>query len=201
MKTKIASAALALTALASGQALAAQQACIEPADLGDTITYAMPMLYEAVEGPCSAIFAESEFMTNKADAFLDQFRARQDDAWPGTLRLLKVFMAQQGEKNGGDDAMASAIAMMPEDSLRPLVDVIIGQMVAERIANKIKVSTCSDVAEAMELIAPLPPENISALTVFIAKQAELDDPKICGVTTTPSAPPPVYSTTVPSAGE
>ncbi|KEO91462.1 hypothetical protein EH31_02000 [Erythrobacter longus] len=201
MKTKIASAALAITALASGQALAAQQACVEPADLGDTITYAMPMLYEAVEAPCSAIFAKSDFMTNEADAFLDQFRERQDDAWPGTLRLLKVFMAQQGEKNGGEDAMASAIAMMPEDSLRPIVDVIIGQMVTERIAKEIKVSTCSDVAEAMELIAPLPPENISGLTVFLAKQAKLDDPKICGVATSPGSPPPVYYAPVPPAGQ
>lgn len=200
MKTRIASAALALTALASGQALAAQQACVEAEDLGDTVTYAMPMLYEAVEAPCSAIFAESAFMTNEAGAFLDQFRERQDAAWPGTLRLLKVFMTSQGEKDG-DDGMAAAIAMMPEDSLRPLVDVIIGQMVSERIAKEIKVSTCSDIAEAMELIAPLPPENISGLTVFLAKQAKLDDPKICGVTTSPDEAPPVYYTTVPPAGE
>lgn len=196
MKTKIVSAALALTALASGQALAAQQACVEADDLGDTVTYAMPMLYQAVESPCSAIFAQSSFMTNEADAFLEQFRERQDSAWPGTLRLLKVFMAAQGE-DGGDAGMADAIAMMPEDSLRPIVDVIIAQMVSERIAQNIKVSTCSDIAEAMELIAPLPPENISGLTVFLAKQAELDNPKICGVpsgaegtlTVSPTVPP------------
>ncbi|MEP1422591.1 MAG: hypothetical protein ABJK59_12545 [Erythrobacter sp.] len=181
MKTKIASVALALTALTSGQTVLAQQACVEAADLGDAIAYAMPMLYETVQVPCSSTFAESAFMTNEADAFLDQFREQQDASWPGTLRLLKVFMAAQDSESTGEDALVAAIAQMPEESLRPLVDVIIGQMLNERIASTIKVSTCSDIAEAMELVAPLPPENITGLATFIAKRADLKNPTICGV--------------------
>ena len=177
MKTRIASTTLALTALVSAQGASAQEACVSADDLADTVTYAMPMLYNSVQGPCSQVFSKSPFMTNEADAFIDRFRDKKEESWPGTLRLLKVFMAAE---SGEDNSMGEALAQMPDEALRPLVDVIIGQMLNERIAQEIKMSTCSDVAEAMELIAPLPPENISALVSFIARQTDLKNPSICG---------------------
>lgn len=181
MKNRILSAALAFTALASAQGAAAQNACVEPEDLSDTVIYAMPMLYEAVQAPCSSIFAASPFMVNDADAFVDRFRTGQDAAWPGTLRLLKVFMARNAAEESDDtSAMTDAFALLPEDALRPLVDVIVTQLISERLVKDIKVSTCGDVAEAMELIAPLPPENVAGLAAFIGKQADLDNPAICG---------------------
>lgn len=182
MKAKIVRYALGFTALTAAQAASAQQqACVEPADVADTVVYAIPMLYDAIQGPCSSTFAQSAFMTNDAAAFVDTFRAQQDGSWSGTLRLIKVFAAASVQKDGDDNAMAQALAMMPEDALRPLADVLIDQMLNERIADNIKVSTCSDIAEAMELVAPLPPENIAGLAAFIAKRADLEDPKVCGV--------------------
>ena len=184
MKTRFASAMLAVTALTSAQGAAAQQAaCVEADDLSDTVIYAMPMLYDSVQGPCSSIFAESAFMTNDAGAFVEQFAVQQDAVWPGTLRLLKVFMTANAAKEGADTSMTDAIALMPDDALRPLVDVILVQLLNDRLVKDIKVSTCSDVAEAMELIAPLPPENIAGLASFIARQVDLKDPAICGTET------------------
>jgi hypothetical protein len=181
MKTKIASAALAFAALTTAQGAAAQQTCVEPSDLGDTITYAMPLLYQSIEAPCSSVFAASPFMVNDASAYVDQFRARQDAAWPGTLRLIKTLMAAETTQDGSSDAtMAEAISQLPADTLRPFADIIINQVIDERIAASIKVDTCSDIAEAMELIAPLPPENLSGLAVFVAKQFELKNPTLCG---------------------
>ena len=181
MKTRVLAASLAALSLLSAQGVAAQQACVKSEDLADAVPYAMPMLYDAVQAPCSTAFAESSFMSTEAGAFVDQFRDRQDASWPGTLRLLKVFMARDTAKEGGEDPMLAALEQMPQEALRPLVDVIIGQMVNDQLAKEIKGNTCSDIAEAMELIAPLPPENIALLTAFIARQAELERPSICGV--------------------
>jgi len=187
MKIKIASVLVAITAVISGQAAMAQKQCVATDDLADTVTYAMPMLYEAIRGPCSSIFARSPFMANEAGAFIDQFRMRQDASWPGTLRLLKVFMSANAEEDGGANAMAQAITQLPEDALRPLADMILIELMNERLTKDIKVSTCADIAQAMELIAPLPVDNITGLTVFLAKQAELNDPPICGVDLSTSA--------------
>jgi len=181
MKTKIVSTALAFTALASAQAAAAQQACVESADVSDTVTYAMPMLYDAVQGPCSAEFAASEFMTNDADAFVAQFASLQDASWPGTLRLLKVFMAaDSAEKGKGEVPMMAAFEQMPPEALRPLVDAFVGQMITNDLAKDLEPSTCGDIAEAMELVAPLPPENIGGLASFLARVTGLDNPAVCG---------------------
>jgi len=182
MKTSIIASALAFTALTTAQGVQAQQACVESADLSDAVTYAVPILYDSLQSPCSAQFADSSYMTNEAPAAIEGFRARQDAAWPGTLRLMKVFMAERaGGGEGGEDQMAAMIASLPEESLRPIVDMVVSQMLGERLANEMKPSTCSDVAEAMEIMAPLPPENVGALAAFIARQAELDSPSICPV--------------------
>ena len=177
MKATILGVALAATSLTVAQGASAQQACVEAEDLSDTITYAMPAVYGALQVPCSATFAENAVMANEAGAFVDQFRAMGDVAWPGTLRMLKVFM-NSGEN--ADNGMAEAVAQMPDDALRPLVDAILTQMVVERLTKDMKVSTCADIAEAMELIAPLPPENIAGLAAFLARQADLKNPQICG---------------------
>lgn len=178
MNNSFLASSLALAALASAQGAQAQEACVAPQDLSDTITYAMPIVYDSIRGKCAAQFRASTFMRNDGDAFVDQFRARLDEAWPGALRLLKVFMVQ---RSGSEDQTAAMIASLPEASLRPLVDGIVGMALAERLGTDLKPETCHDVAEAMELIAPLPVENISGLVTFLARQADLDEPKLCPV--------------------
>lgn len=180
MKTGFLNAALGFTALASAQGAAAQQACVEPDDLADALVYATPMLYDSVKSPCTAIFSQSQFMTNDADAFVEQFRAQRDASWDGTLSLLKIFIAADADQGGEPDPMAQAVAQLPSEALRPLADVILGGLIDERITSKIDNNTCADIAEAMELVAPLPLENLTGLALFLAGQADLKNPAICG---------------------
>ena len=181
MKVKILSTSLAFAALLAAQTAAAQQICVESADVSDAVTYAMPTLYDAVKDPCSNEFAANDFMTNEADAFIAQFDDLQDTSWPGTLRLLKVFMAADAaEKGDAEDPMMTAFAQMPPDALRPLVDIFVGQLIKDDLAKDIKPATCSDIAEIMELVSPLPPENIGGLAGLIARMTELDNPPVCG---------------------
>lgn len=181
MKRSILAPVLAISALMSAQGAQAQQACVEPADLNDTVTYALPILYDAVTVSCRSEFAESSFMTNEADAFVAQFRAEQDAAWPGALRLLSVFMAARADEDGGDNGMTDMILALPDEALRPFVDGMLQQVASDGLGSEIKPSTCNEIAEAMELISPLPTSNVSGLVTFIAQRADLDDPEICSV--------------------
>lgn len=176
MKTFTLAAAMSFTALATGQSVQAQEACIDPADLTDTITYAIPLVYDGLRDKCSAEFNQSEFMRTGADEFVNGFRDGQDAAWPGALRLLKVFMMRQGNDEAG---MADIVASLPDDALRPLVDGIIPPMLSERLGKGSDTAFCGDIAEGMELVAPLPAQNVSALVTFIARKAGLEDPSIC----------------------
>lgn len=169
---------LALVALASAHtAEARQQACVEAADLGDTVLYAMPIAYDAVSTTCAAQLTDDGFMARGGAAFIEKFRARQDSAWPGAFRLLTTFMAQSDAANAGaDSGMSAMFAGLPEDSLRPFVDGIVGQM----IAKEIKPETCGKIERGMELLSPLPAENVAGLMAFIAELAEVRNPPICG---------------------
>jgi len=164
---------IAAGALLSAQAAQAQEACIEPADLDDAVRYSMPLLFDATMDSCADQYASDGFMMTEGAQFADGFRALQSDAWPGTLRLLEVFAAG----DDGDEMMGAMLASMPEETLRPFVDTLVLQLVGEEI----KPESCGKIESAVELLAPLPPENVSGLVVFIAEQVRPDKPAICGI--------------------
>jgi hypothetical protein len=169
--------ALALAALASATTAQAQQKpCIAAADLGDTVLYAMPIAYDAVSTTCKAQLRSDGFMARGGDKFVAKFRERQDSAWPGAFRLLKTFMAKEaGAEAGAGADMGAMIAALPEESLRPFVDGLVGQMIAEEI----KPDSCGKIERGLELLSPLPVENVAGLMAFIAEVADLKEPAIC----------------------
>ncbi|MCL9982069.1 MAG: hypothetical protein NBV60_02815 [Erythrobacter sp.] len=184
MTKRIIAPALALAALATATtttAQAQQQACVNAADLGDAVLYAMPIAYDAVGTSCARQLKADGFMARDGAGFVERFRAKQDAAWPGAFRLIKTFMAQEGGEAGSSDAdMTAMIAALPEESLRPFVDGLVGQMIAEEI----KPDSCGKIERGMELLAPLPADNLAGLFAFVAELADLKSPAVC-----PANPP------------
>lgn len=179
MKYRLIAPILALTAITSAQAAQAQQqACVAAADLGDAVVYAMPIAFDAARTVCANRLTRDGFMATGGERFMVPFRSSQDKAWPGAFRLIKTFMAD-GNNGGGASGMdiGAMISALPEESLRPFVDGLVGQMIAEEI----KGDTCGKIERGLELIAPLPPENVGGLFAFIAEMADLKSPPICGV--------------------
>lgn len=167
----------ALTALASAQtAQAQQQACVSPADLSDAVTYAMPIAFDAVRTTCASRLDRRGFVAARGEAYIAQFRARQATAWPGALRMLRVFMA--GEDTGGTD-VGALIAGMPAETVRPFVDGLISQLLTEEI----KPQDCARIERGIEVMSPMPADNLGPLIAFIVELSDVKDPKIC-----PSAP-------------
>lgn len=178
--------ALALVALATAHTAQAQQTCIAAEDLGDTMLYAMPIAYDAVSTSCQRELKADGFMAREGDAFIEKFRARQDSAWPGAFRMLKTFMARDNAakgKAGSDADMTKMIASLPEASLRPFVDGLVGQM----IAGEIKPDSCSKIERGIELLSPLPADNVAGLMTFIIEIADIKNPEICGTAPARSA--------------
>ena len=184
MNRRLIAPSLALAALASAQAAQAQQqACVAAADLGDAVVYAMPIAFDAARTACANRLTNNGFMATGGEDFITTFRGGQDKAWPGAFRLLKVFMADEANADGGTNAdMGAMLSALPEESLRPFVDGLVGQM----IAGEIKGDSCGKIERGLELIAPLPPENVGGLFAFIAEMADLKSPPICGSTQTPA---------------
>jgi len=168
---------LALAALASATAAQAQQkACIPPADMTDAIIYAMPLAYDAAQTACANRFAADGFMAREGDTWVATYRDGQNKAWPGALRVLKTFMADDATAKEGGDDMTAIITALPEDALRPFVDAMVGQM----IAKEIKPDSCGTIERAVELLSPLPGENIGGLVAFFLEMDSKNKQPLCG---------------------
>lgn len=174
--------ALGFAALTSSQAaMAQQQACVAPTDLSDAVVYAMPIAYDAARNACANRLSRDGFMAMNGDAYIAPFRDGQSKAWAGAFRFLKTFMDKDGGGQGavGGD-MGAMLASMPEEALRPFVDALVGQM----IAAEIKGDTCGKIERGMELLSPLPRENMGGLIAFLAEMTDMKNPPVCAATAT-----------------
>jgi hypothetical protein len=180
MTTRIIAPALAFAALVTAQTAQAQeQTCVAAADLGDAVIYAMPIAFDAAQTACANRLSSDGFMATGGETFIANFRAGQDKAWPGAFRLLKTFM-DKDNASAEDDGINAMIGALPEDALRPFVDGLVGQM----IAKEIKGDSCTKIERGLELISPLPTENVGGLFAFFAEVTDLKNPPICGASPT-----------------
>ncbi len=182
MTTRFIAPALALAALATSQtALAQQQACVVSADLSDAVVYAMPIAFDATRNACANRLTRDGFMATQGDTYIAPFRTGQDEAWPGAFRFLKTFMDQDKSGDSGTGAdMGAMLGSMPEEALRPFVDALVGQM----IAAEIKGDTCGQIERGLELLSPLPTENIGGLIAFLVELTDMKNPPICPISDT-----------------
>ncbi|MEO0418171.1 MAG: hypothetical protein AAF249_04865 [Pseudomonadota bacterium] len=159
MKRTLLASTLAFTAISTAQAAQAQQACITLEDAADTVVYLTPIAYDGALRSCKSELPDDSFLSSDdGKAFADKFRAKQDAAWPGTFRAVQVMMAGDAENDG----MAQMIGSMEPEQLRPFADALIGQLIAEEI----KPDTCGKIDRGVELLSPLPAENVGGLVSF-----------------------------------
>ena len=159
-------------ALASlGHPLAAQSsACVQPEDLADTVTYAMPLFLQGLQSKCATALPADSFILSQGESFAQSFEPLRDEAWPGARRTLMRFIeseAAAAEDSEGADATTAGfvqiLSSLDGDELRPFVDGIGVQLIAEEI----KPATCGDIEKVLPLLAPLPPQNYGGLVSAI----------------------------------
>ena len=174
IRTRAAILALGLAAMTQHQiayAQASAEKCIAQADVSDAVVYAMPILTAGMRSKCGDTLSPGGFMATQGDAFVAPYAERQTAAWPGALRMLSQF----GDSGAEAGEMMAMFQSLPADTVRPLFDAIIEQ----KIAEEIKLTDCGKIERAVELLAPLPPENVSGIVTFLLDVAKVDNPKIC----------------------
>lgn len=175
MKASFFAAATAMAALTSAQAAEAKQACYASADLTDTAIYMMPIAYDAAKAACAKQLKPTGFMAKSGDKFVAPFRAKQAKSWPGAFRVMKVQLEQRSFSGMPGSDIVNLLSSAPEATVRPLVDGMLGQM----IAGEIKPGHCSKIERGMELLGPLPTDNVAALFPLVADVAQLTNFRLC----------------------
>ena len=178
MHNRMIAPVIALAALASAQTAQAQaQTCVAPADLSDAVVYAMPIAFDAARTACANRLTRSGFMATQGDAYIVQFRSQQDKAWPGAFRMMKTFLAEQNKagKDASSADIGPMIANMPESALRPFLDALVGQMIAEEI----KPDSCAKIERGLELLSPLPTDKVGGLVTFLLEVTDTKSAGLC----------------------
>lgn len=163
MKANFASAAMASLSLMLLAAPA--QAQPEPGGTGiqSAVRYGLPALFAGFRATCSAELADDGYVARNADRLAAKFAQGADAHWPAARETL--FMLGQDE--GMDREM---LREMPDDALKPFVTALLQQMVA----TEVKPAQCPDIERGLELIDPLPADNIAGVIGFMVEMAEHD---------------------------
>jgi len=163
MNIHIASAALASLAFTLSTASAHAQSEPDAAEIESAIRFGLPALFAGFQATCTSQLADDGYVARNADRLTVKFAEGADAHWPAAKDALFTL----GGKQGMDRDMLSE---MPDDALKPFVTALFQQMVA----TEIKPTQCTDVERGLELIDPLPADNIAGLIGFIVEMAERD---------------------------
>ena len=157
--------AAAVTALfVSGAAAAQPRPQLSPQATQAAVRYALPHLLSSVRSTCAPKLSPSGYLAKNGQTLLARYSQGSQAAWPAA----KNALLEMGGKQNAE--MARMIGQMPDSALKPFVDATITSMVA----SKLKLENCGDVERGLELLAPLPAENVAGIAGFLFEIAERD---------------------------
>lgn len=156
--------------LASGPVSAQENpsrvADLPPEQVEAAVRYALPIAIEGAMKACAATLAADGFLAREGDALRERTSEGSGEAWPAARELLIRLMSEETDR--GDSISPDLAASLPDENLRPFVGGVILVLVEEEIRPK----DCADVERGLELLAPLPPENMAGLVAFLYELAQ-----------------------------
>jgi len=165
---------MAAVAMAIQPALSSAQAaetCLKEAEVSAMLVYAMPHAIRGISSSCSTTLASDGFLANGAGEMSSRYLAEGDAAWPAAFSAFMTFIrADEAAQTGG-----FALDKLPEELVRPLVD----ELIAQKVAEGMKVEDCRKFERVGEAIAPLEPHEVGNLVAVVLDLTDVDKPSIC----------------------
>ena len=164
-------AGLAVAGL-SANVSAQSRNCLTHAETTAMIGYALPDLLGGLREKCKAALPAGAFLTSRSGEVEARYRAQSDTLWPEAKSALAKMV--------GDDA---TLRKMPDTAVRPFLTAAF----ATAITDDIKPKDCPTADGVVEMLAPLPPQNLARLIgIILASEDKDSDPagrsgfEVCG---------------------
>lgn len=158
-------ALLVSTALIGATPAMAQPRELDPVAVAAAARYALPIAFDGFLRRCSANLQPDGYAKSNAVQLRAKFAEGSDAAWPAA----KAAMMQMTAEEAGD--MSAMFEMMGDDALRPFVDGLVEGMVSQEI----KTEDCADIERGLEILDPLPAENLAAMVGFVVELGQKKD--------------------------
>jgi len=173
---KLSTAALAAAALVQAPAAMAQQ-CLTAGEVSSLAIYVVPHAIKGVQSGCGTELGSGSWLATDGAGMSARYAALGSEAWPGAKRALLLFAssATGAEQSQAEPDITALLAGLPDESLRPLVDAIILQKVAESV----KPDSCRSVDRVLEVLSRFEPQDAAELLGVLLSLVDLKDPQIC----------------------
>jgi len=149
----------AMLALFPGLASAADSACLTKAEASSLVTYALPEAITAAGERCRTTLPANAFLPTQGARLAARYGVQKEKSWPAAKSAF-LKLSTSGKDNG---QASGFIAQMPDPSLRTIVDAAVEGGVSQAIPLK----ACGKLDLAVDLLSPLPPENMAGIVTLI----------------------------------
>ena len=159
-------AGFALCAMAPAQAAAPPPVqCLNPAEMHGLIGYFLPNVIGEVTKNCSAHLPADSYVLTRLPQVAAQLSETRPTSWP---------VAKAAFFKMSDPKDAKEMAGLPDEALRPLIDAVI----AQKMTIPVTPSTCAEVNDISEALAPLTPDQTVHLLATIFSAVARKDNKL-----------------------
>jgi len=143
----------------------AQERDLDPVKVEAAARYALPFAFEGYVSRCSTALSSDGYIAVNSPRLSEKFSDGAGNSWPEA----KELMMELAREEAGE--MSSIFDMLDDESLRPFVDGMIEGLVAQEM----KVEDCGTVERALEILDPLPADNVAALAGFLVEMGLNED--------------------------
>ena len=119
--------------------------------------YAMPMAFQGVQQKCTGILPSESYIYAHGDALT----ARLETAAIGQFEPARDALLEFASE--GNEEMGELFKNMPAEVIEPLLH----ELLVAKVQTDVKEEQCSQINRGLELLDPLPAENIAEFIGFI----------------------------------
>ncbi len=153
MARKVLSSALLAAAIFSSPSAAQTVPDMTEEEVDAFVRVALPGALLSMQEKCRNELPEDAYIYASGDEVHARFLAAADDAWPTAVGMIARAASRD------NPAMGEVMAGMPAEVLQPFVE----EMIAGMVTNQVEAKHCDRINQGLELLDPLPPENLAAL--------------------------------------
>jgi hypothetical protein len=145
-------AGLALLAAQGAQA-AEPVKCLTRAQVNDATLFLLPSVLDALAAKCRPSLPANAYMLNGAQALSKAVAATGGSHWQGAMSILSQY--------AGDKKLP--LERLSPEAARLMIRVVL----ADDVLKPLRPVDCVRINEGLDILAPLPPENIGRMVVLM----------------------------------
>ena len=148
--------------MALAQPLAAQQVQLNESEVRAVALYAMPHAFRSLQTRCSGQLPRDAYIFAQGATL----GARLDRAARGQFPAARAAVTRLAA--GDNPQMATLLRSLPAENVEPLVR----ELIAGKVQSEVRPEECDRINQVLELLDPLPPENLAGLMGVFVLEAQ-----------------------------